>query len=1452
MAVLFTQPGQAYARYVAPAAPALQKVDQTVDRIVNGLLPWQAALAEEISPAPVSTANVTGADGQHATDGLTDPADSELLRLQLVDELLGYLGLSQDAALRQQLLASLADTEIMLIPAPETGGGREERAHEDEMRYRLRLYEMSIRDNQVASDSIGARIIAWGDQQTANSYVLFQQSIDKLSLHHFMAGGVEAIVGYFARTLGEIYTGEIFQRQPGETNGERLLRLSNMVLLPERAAGHAFAFKPAPAFKPVRQLPGAVITHPPSGITARSVLQSDISGVRWHLFPQGSLHATAVEVGAPEAVTRTATFNPHSSQWRIEGVTGEHRFTHHSTPDLFVKNGDDYLPVTTSADDGTLLLADGQKIYFDPQTQQWTRFFTANTHLHAGVMPLLAEELITAEPGRQGVLSTQFGAERRVWKTEQGKYYLEVRSQADNPNNEHIGYIEGWPEGDFFTIKGAGEALSHQQPVLQWQAATQKWHQAQSPFSLLKAAEGKIDTAWLRQAPAPEALTPVAKRPGLYHLGYHYVLRWRNTPEGEMHYLPLLAGDHPGDYFPEEPGADDLRFRYDEQLKEWQFVPLTQQAFAGLPQAVKVHLTNPFSVDYSVSGYQHLYLSGRELYIHTGANKLGEPEYIRVEQDQADPDLFSLRLAEDDQSESLWQFRYNRDNDEFELARCRRAKRADDMPCSVAGSSSDTEGTFQLPDEQRSSEFAPAVWQWLRQHPLTAGKGRLDYALQLETLRRQNLPQQVTVADIARYTGTSESLIRGNLDANLSLKDLLLISESQPPQSSNTKKAKQPGGEFKRKKYTRGSIINLEQELFNTRQQDEDPFDYAMRLNGRRLPSEKLEAIALKARVDEFTLANKLSELWLAQQSSLTALEKQWLKEQPRQRGEERIDYTIRLLNALEEQTATGALNGVKITKAHIAGYSQESLASLVSEIKKREDEWFLQNRRQLDELRRTDDSEEASFNKRKTYALRLLRKRFESPQTIFVSQNAIARQSVLHPKTLQDIVENEQRRWFDNIPRQMDEQTDSDLDDDLIKLRNQLYARRVAEARDGQQMKWLVTDKDIAGYAKVTLQSFRQARERDFDGILPIKLKPDPDNAPLRAQWQEYRALLVDASNPQRSVTAEVIKQPIRLSGMAEIPQGMSAARWKEVKKEFSVRAQQLIASDGKSMAPFSQQYLEVVEGRVGLGVVAKKFIPAGRFVGGYSGVWHPTEHSLSVELRKTGSEKVLTKLWGTYQDEGAVSGYQNANMLSLINTGRIEGFPELGENNLAVGYINGKLPFYYTIKDIDVGKELLISYGDNFNPKYNIQTALNYDMIDIIARHENRYFVIRNAAKKPIKIFGPDGELDSPRNIPKGAMISILQERLAERYIIHYDIISKKGYKKIVNRHEGDDHLYYALAKAINEEGGTDMIDEKITELKTAVKTAHPEDVVIKAEPAELPPARKKRGAGSGGNHG
>ncbi|MCU5771319.1 hypothetical protein N5923_06040 [Erwiniaceae bacterium BAC15a-03b] len=1448
-ALLLTQPvGQVYARYIAPATPVLTKIDQAADGLVNCLLPWQAVQAQESSP-------LTVLPEPNTTFWSVEPAESEQLRWQLVDELLWYLGLSQDEALRQQLIANLTDTEIVVIPPPAAGGTREERAHEDEMKNRLRLYEISIRDNQATSDSIGARMIAWGDQQTANSYILFQQGTEKVSLHHFMAGGGEALLGFFARTLGEIFTGEILDRQPGESRAEWLLRLGfNMVTLPEQAASKAFAFKRTPAIRPVSQLPGTIITCPPSGIAMQSVLQTEIAGVSWHLFPQGRLHATAVKLGSSEAITRPATFNPHNNKWRIEGQPGEHRFTHHTTPDFFVKNGDEYLPVTVSADDGTLQLADGQKIYFDPQTQRLTPFFAANTHLHAGCMPLLPKASVTAEPGRQGVLRTQFGAERRVWKTEQGKYYLEVRSQADNPNNEHIGYIEGWPEGDFFTIKAAENRLSQPQSVLQWQAATQKWHKAMSPFSLLKTAEGQIDAAWLRSAPGPEALTPVAKRPGLYHVDHHYYLRWRNTAQGDMHYLPLLPGDHPGDYFPEEPGADDLRFRYDEQLKEWQFVPLTQQAFAGLPEAVKVHLTNPFSVDYTASGYQHLYRSGEALYIHTGTNKLGEPEYIRVEQDQADPDLFSLRLAEDDESQSQWQFRYNRDNEEFELADkqgCLRVKRADDLPCAVAGSSADSDGGFQLPDEQRSSEFASEVWQWLRQHPLTPGDGRLGYALHLEKLRRKNLPQQVTTADIARYTGTSESLIRGNLEPYLTLKNLLLINKPQPPQPPVTIEAEQPVGKFKRKKLKKSEIRAFEQQRLNARYEGEDPYAYAIRRYGMRLPSEKLEDIALKAGVDEFTLANKLSEFWLAQQQWLTEAEKQWLRDRPRQPGEKRLNYAVRLLNAFQEQTATGALNGAKITKAHIAGYSQESLASLVSEIKKREDGWFLHNRRELDELPRTDDSAEVSLNKRKTYALRLLRKRFEPPKTVFVSMDAIARQSVLHPQTLRDTVENERVRWLDDIPRQTDEQTDSELDDDIIKLRNQLYARRVAEKRDQQQMGWLVTDKEIAAYAKVTLHAFRQARESDFGAVLPLKLKPDPGRELINTQWQYVRPLLVDASDLQRSVTAEVIKQPFRLSGMAEIPQGMSAARWKEVKKGFSAQAEEMIKSDGESMRTFSQEHLRVVNGRVGLGVVAKKFTPAGTFIGGYSGVWHPTEQSLSVELRKVGSEKVLTKLWGTYQDEGSVSGYQNPNILSLMNTGRIEGFPELGENNLAVGYI-GKLPFYYTIKDVEVGEELLISYGDNYNPKYNIQTALNYDKIAIIARHENRYFVIRNAAKKPIKIFGPNGELDSQKNIPKGAVTCILQERLAERYIIRYDIISKKGYKKIDNRREDDDHLYYALAKALNEEGGTDMIEEKISELKAAVSAAHPEDVMIKPEPADLPPPRKKMGVGPGEDDG
>lgn len=1299
-------------------------LDRAVDSLLQQCLPWQPVKAQnEATHALETAASLSDSAGHHYRSG-----HFHLRHSQQMDKFLHAINLPLDHHQRQRLMADLQQAGMALICTTQASEARRERAHENEMRARVMLHELSLTEQRVSGESIGARLISWGEGETASSHALFMQGVKSGKVEYLLAAGLRAIIGKFSQDLGEVFTGEIFDRQPGETSGERVVRLSNYLLAqPEANVAKVFRFQPGAAIKPLPRLDGLVIAHPPSAIHFQTVLQAEIGGQRWRLIPQGGRQAVAVPPAHSLSASRAATLNPHNHRWQIENMPGEYRFTWDPAPGLFVKNSDGYFPVSLSPDDGTLLLADGQKIFFNQHAQQWMPFYAGNSHLHAKCLNVIPESALTPEPGRQGVLTTTMGSERRVWRTPQGKYFLEIRSAADSPGKEHIRYLEGWPEGDFFTLKSPYPTPVYQQAVLQWQPVARKWHLAASPFSQLKQAESRVDPSWLQQQATPERLEPVAGRPGLYHVDHRYLLRWFDGADGQMSYLELLPTAHPADYLPEQAGADDLRFHYDENASQWQIVPQQLQAFVGLPEQIKVKPDNPFSASYGLPGYRHTYRSRDEIFIHIGHDNQGRAEYIPVVQEEGDSELFSLRALDENGADTRWLFRYQRESDEFtrvEKRLCQRVKRADDQSCVGA------------------SELSLSDRAWFNWHPQGAQESNLDYARRLYHIRG-NRPVD---SAIAQHTG---------IDA----------------------------GAFSR------------------------------------------------------------YELLPMQQQPLRDEETQWLRKHPRRQGEMGIDYALRLLAARESELQQELILNSTIDKKSIADYCRVPMAEVVYTINIETVQWLTRHARIAAEWPETGENFESWQKKNVAYARRLLQLRQFSPNTVLVSVDSIARHAQLAPSILHEGLAADRAGWLNSLPRIFPEETDPSHDALLTRQKNQCYARRLADRRDQQQLSWLVSDKDIAAYAGVTMSLLREARQPAFSHIIHSLLQTRanievlPDNRLLRRQWEDCRPLLVDASDPTRSLTHQLLTPPHTVEMMRPNPPGVPRRQWHEIKQRFKAQARALIESDGKSMQAFSQKALRVVMDEqhhdVGWEIqAAEGGIPAWTFLGGYSGVWHDTEASLQNEFRKMGSERVLTYLWGS-QRRGAVSGLQHANKLALINTGEIRGFPRLGENKVGVGFIDGLLPFYYTLKDIEEGEQLLIDYGEYYNPKYAIQTTMNNDVINIAAKSEGKYIVIHGWDGNISAIYSPQGALSE---LPAGAQAVTLQERMDDRFIIRYDVISKKNKKKIKIKINNSDHLYYALAKALDENGGNVAIKAKVDQLKAAVAAAHPEEQpLIKTEPAD-----------------
>ncbi|MFS2224417.1 hypothetical protein [Pantoea sp. B65] len=1580
---------------------ALQAVDRALGGLFTQLLPWRG-VGGQSTTAPTAVAEAGGLRPKHSCYRIHKQGDNHTLFRQQIDEFIDQMGWTLDGNQQQQLINHLSATDIIFIYPSSPDGNRPPRVHEEHMRMRSIQYEMALKDKTVAADSLGARIIAWGDKQNENSVMLFIEGTRNYNPFYFLASGGEAVLGYFARITGELFSGTLLDREPGEREVDRLLRLSMNIVIPEQLGSKAFNFRPLRpgSGKPLAQLPGTLISHPPTGITVHSLLQKEINGQRWLLIPQGENQGMAIPAGSEPAASVPATRNPQSRLWRINRVEGEHRFSHSQQPELLIKFGDRYQPVKFSPEDGCCILPDGEKIYFHSISQQWTLFYPGNSHLHARALSVIGENLIQPGPGQQGVLAGIGPQEGRVWSVaSSGKQYLEVRAQGAVASNVDIGYVEGRLEGEFFTISASESQPVYRQTVLKWQPTSQKWDStATSPFHLLKNADGHIDLTWLQRILNPARdLIAVHQRPGLYRVGRDYFLRWENSADGVARYLEVLPGEKNNEYRTPQPAAEgEVYFRYDEHHAQWQFLSFTHDAFAALPPRVKVQPTFPFSADYALPEYRNTYLSGSDIWIHTGADRHGVAEYIHVQQDAVDGDLFSLRVPNERGPDSLWVFRYDED-DEFVLEEQRlcqpRGRRGNDDEC-VAGPSG-----IQPPVKKVRTEPPGEAYEltWLEQHPrllqetLVAeddasvrGKKNLAYALRLSLaspldisvnaiaahsgveVRRLrawlsrttpeihrwfvSYPQQaaesdinyalrlcrlsaqgITLTAIARHTGVKENVIRMWLkrfpsdeiqwfilnprrEQESSMEYALRLSQLPESGASLAAIAEHAGVYEKNLRTSLKTLSSQGQQWLDShpQRQTETDMDYALRLSW--LPHEGVpySAIAMHARVNEKSLRSRLHRLpaevhqWLNSypraekeedmayairlyqtphdkvtttmiatragvdeslllerlgQSRVDKLasqrEKQWLNSHPRNLRESNIDYALRLTRLRDGQVMAGTLTKKLIKNNTIALHARITPQFLSMNIVRMRNaqQWLNNHPRLLSELLTDGDSFLTVADKNRQYALRLVKLRNQQQKTLMIRNSDIAGHSWVPERKLKEWLQGEKTDWFSSVPRESAELVTEDESEFTILHKNQLYARRLDFRRAEQHMGWLITDKNIATQAGVTMSSFRLALKPEFDHPRPQPVRSydaemlEPTHGLLHLQLKQNPPLLADPRQPARSITSEVISGPVFISDIQNIVKGLPKEQREEVAHRFASEAQLLVESDGGRQDFFIDEKDERQPGLLsqkleihyneqtpdlGWQIIAREAFKAYEFVGAYSGIFHRDAVSLREEYKKMGSQSVLTYLWGVYKGEGAVSGYQNANKLALINTAALAGHASQGENNLAVGYINDKIPFYYTTRNIEKGDKLLISYGNYYQPDYLIQTAINNDVIRIIAGEEKRYFIIKDMAGKTAHIYGPAGEVDV---LPAGVDKSMLKERLDNRGIVRYDAISKKTAKRIAISKDDENNLYHALAKAINPLAGRDIIEEKIKAMKEAVAAHYAaEEGVVKLEPLNM----------------
>lgn len=1515
------------------------RVDTAVSGLLNRFMFWQPALAQESTLTPAdSVPSFPVANSHPSTWLIHDHRDDPALFRQQLETFLQRIDIQLSENELQKLIATLRGHDMIFFLPPDRAHGRVRRVHEDVARSNTMLYEMSIKDKGVAKESIGAKLIAFGNQQMEYSLLLFERGIQEYDVRYFVASGGEAILGYFSQVLGELFSGTLFDPHPGESNGDWLQRLALNVVSPP-SAGNAFRGprirvavnrprvgrpRPQPAFAVSaagsRQgLTGIVNSHPHSGITVQSVLQADIAGQRWHLFPNSQQRATAVQPGVTPVVSHAATRVGNTNLWRIDGLSGEYAFSYGARPNLYLNTPEGLQAVKVSADDGTLLLTDGQKIWFEPVTGEWRLFWTGNTHLTARCLPLIPEPLISTTPGATEVLASVLRLERRVWATANGRQYLEIRSPALNPNSEVTGYVEGHLEGNFFTVTRR-DTLLHQQPVLSWQPTAEKWDAAASPFSLLNAAENHIDFSWLQPRPDAARLTAVYQRPGLYRHGHHYFLRWRTDAAGVSQYLAVTPAEKPAFYRPVEPLAADIRLHYHEQQQQWQLRTLTHPAFAGLPESVKVQPAQPFSPADELPWYQHMYRQGGDLWLHTGTDKQGAPEYVRVVQDSEDSDLFTLREPESDGAESVWRVRYH-DDDEITLEeqRCQRRKRADDQPC--AGPSSqeqpaakirrvqqiDAAGQRWLEQHPRESQeigqsgdtldrahrrnlryarrllqlaratklprrviahhagvterelafwlqqLSPEAERWLVDHPQHDNETDLAYAVRLWGLQQQE--RSVSLGDISRHTGIeARSILNFLLAESVSLKTRLQIK--LPPQGSEAdagaadSSARESSGRDVRPKATRTSIRFREWLSLYPRDKDESLVDYAVRLSLNYEGNVSSQMIADYLGVDIDAMMQRRDELALNHLS--WEEERQWFRATPRKPGESELDYATRLYFVREQQSAAGMVI-TKISNNRIASFAGTSAPALNRNISRlRKVTIWMNNhppRAQEDEFLWVTDSSE--MGQKKQYALRLFRERAVGNQRKTVTLDDIAQRLDTSKPTLQLWLNEAREAWFRDRPRQ-DEKVSGNANDLFVQRANQFYARRLAGLRAREQMAWLIRDRDIATHAGITPESLKFALEADFERKNPLPERPfseeegwDPAYGRLHLNVRKNPPLLVDASDPTRSVTHEVISPEARISDFEQLVSRAPKAHQERIRREFPQQAQRLIATDGgeqdsfidaagnRQQGPLSRYFYVMHDAQnpeLGAQVRAKERVPAWTFLGGYTGVLHRTEASLRNEFKKIGSQASLTYLWAT-KGEASVSGFLNANILALMNTAKMDGFDALGKNNVIMFYIEDIVIGYCTVKDVEKDEQLLVDYGKFYQPDYEIQTTLNNDIIRLIAQAENTCFIVKDIYGQMAHIYGPNGAVDAvPENVPS----HILQERKDARGIIRYDVVNKKGGKIFYNRKHDAWNLYRTLAKALYPNAGRDMTEQKIHQMQAVVAGVYPqEEGAVKPEP-------------------
>ncbi|WP_416411235.1 SET domain-containing protein-lysine N-methyltransferase [Pantoea sp. App145] len=338
--------------------------------------------------------------------------------------------------------------------------------------------------------------------------------------------------------------------------------------------------------------------------------------------------------------------------------------------------------------------------------------------------------------------------------------------------------------------------------------------------------------------------------------------------------------------------------------------------------------------------------------------------------------------------------------------------------------------------------------------------------------------------------------------------------------------------------------------------------------------------------------------------------------------------------------------------------------------------------------------------------------------------------------------------------------------------------------------------------------------------------IKPEPeehaDNAEtvvleerhLAERAQHYAGPLLRDPLTGLSLTGEKLGhwQQVEVVGLKTLPDAQQQAVLDQVRLA--------VKTDGKSDAARFARYLTIKkepDDPAGNQIVAREDIPAGTCLGIYSGDILAGGDSLDAAIKKHGPHAIFTYLFATRQPNVSISGYQHPNLLALINTGHLPGYPARGENNVMVFYARkprhkGVAVVYVTQRKISKGEELLIGYGPDYQMdiiNFVHYQAVKNDHIRQIASARNLNILVVELDDR-VRVCTPAGWQSGSLGdevLPVDNLVAI-RARQNKGGLLMYDALNippgnsgQPASWRIAGRsRDGDDNLFDALARGMS----------------------------------------------------